>query len=132
MIRRPPISTRTDTLFPYPTLFRSRDGTAVNRLGRNVSDAQASSATRESSVRQQQDVLAETRALDRARDGQHLAHAGTTLRAFVADDDNVTAGDGAVLESIHRGALAFENPCSADASHKIGSESVRERVCQYG
>src|SRR3546814_2555852 len=26
MIRRPPISTRTDTLFPYTTLFRSRAG----------------------------------------------------------------------------------------------------------
>src|SRR3546814_2801875 len=26
MIRRPPISTRTDTLFPYTTLFRSNDG----------------------------------------------------------------------------------------------------------
>src|SRR3546814_20973230 len=26
MIRRPPISTRTDTLFPYPTLFRSALG----------------------------------------------------------------------------------------------------------
>src|SRR3546814_4148227 len=25
MIRRPPISTRTDTLFPYTTLFRSHD-----------------------------------------------------------------------------------------------------------
>src|SRR3546814_3167501 len=25
MIRRPPRSTRTDTLFPYPTLFRSED-----------------------------------------------------------------------------------------------------------
>src|SRR3546814_15149931 len=25
MIRAPPISTRTDTLFPYPTLFRSED-----------------------------------------------------------------------------------------------------------
>src|SRR3546814_12418525 len=25
MIRRPPRSTRTDTLFPYPTLFRSLD-----------------------------------------------------------------------------------------------------------
>src|SRR3546814_11401788 len=25
MIRRPPRSTRTDTLFPYPTLFRSND-----------------------------------------------------------------------------------------------------------
>src|SRR3546814_17693980 len=30
MIRRPPRSTRTDTLFPYTTLFRSRDPT-VNR-----------------------------------------------------------------------------------------------------
>src|SRR3546814_4805144 len=26
MIRRPPISTRTDTLFPYTTLFRSKSG----------------------------------------------------------------------------------------------------------
>src|SRR3546814_12640366 len=25
MIRRPPRSTRTDTLFPYPTLFRSKE-----------------------------------------------------------------------------------------------------------
>src|SRR3546814_8796978 len=28
MIRRPPRSTRTDTLFPYTTLFRSTDGTS--------------------------------------------------------------------------------------------------------
>src|SRR3546814_20998551 len=28
MIRRPPRSTRTDTLFPYTTLFRSADGPA--------------------------------------------------------------------------------------------------------
>src|SRR3546814_18603737 len=28
MIRRPPRSTRTDTLFPYPTLFRSTDTAA--------------------------------------------------------------------------------------------------------
>src|SRR3546814_8773234 len=36
MIRRPPRSTRTDTLFPYTTLFRSSkkpsDGGMVNRL----------------------------------------------------------------------------------------------------
>src|SRR3546814_21156165 len=36
MIRRPPISTRTDTLFPYTTLFRSNfrnisDGAGTNR-----------------------------------------------------------------------------------------------------
>src|SRR3546814_12615155 len=42
MIRRPPRSTRTDTLFPYTTLFRSREaamlaqsaiGCAVNHYG---------------------------------------------------------------------------------------------------
>src|SRR3546814_7166323 len=33
MIRRPPRSTRTDTLFPYTTLFRSRRRGAVRRAG---------------------------------------------------------------------------------------------------
>src|SRR3546814_11152 len=35
MIRRPPRSTRTDTLFPYTTLFRSKKlapGDAISRL----------------------------------------------------------------------------------------------------
>src|SRR3546814_2317343 len=33
MIRRPPRSTRTDTLFPYTTLFRSRGGRRRRRDG---------------------------------------------------------------------------------------------------
>src|SRR3546814_16440199 len=37
MIRRPPISTRTDTLFPYPTLFRSV-GRAVNETRAGTDD----------------------------------------------------------------------------------------------
>src|SRR6056297_2402598 len=32
MIRRPPRSTRTDTLFPYTTLFRSAQGVAGRKL----------------------------------------------------------------------------------------------------
>src|SRR3546814_8855457 len=32
MIRRPPRSTRTDTLFPYTTLFRSSSAAATRRL----------------------------------------------------------------------------------------------------
>src|SRR3546814_4478628 len=32
MIRRPPRSTRTDTLFPYTTLFRSRPGHGMTSL----------------------------------------------------------------------------------------------------
>src|SRR3546814_8491994 len=34
MIRRPPRSTRTDTLFPYTTLFRSLGGEAQREFGR--------------------------------------------------------------------------------------------------
>src|SRR3546814_2534461 len=33
MIRRPPRSTRTDTLFPYTTLFRSGQGAPMQRPG---------------------------------------------------------------------------------------------------
>src|SRR3546814_6852326 len=36
MIRRPPRSTRTDTLFPYTTLFRSRD-LSTRVLGQDLS-----------------------------------------------------------------------------------------------
>src|SRR3546814_19398536 len=36
MIRRPPRSTRTDTLFPYTTLFRSIDEDRAGSRGRNV------------------------------------------------------------------------------------------------
>src|SRR3546814_1746690 len=35
MIRRPPRSTRTDTLFPYTTLFRSRRVLSARRRGRS-------------------------------------------------------------------------------------------------
>src|SRR3546814_11822574 len=39
MIRRPPRSTRTDTLFPYTTLFRSDDASARTRTPRRVPPA---------------------------------------------------------------------------------------------
>src|SRR3546814_10814156 len=42
MIRRPPRSTRTDTLFPYTTLFRS--GRAANRIFADGASAVFSSA----------------------------------------------------------------------------------------
>src|SRR3546814_9696290 len=37
MIRRPPRSTRTDTLFPYTTLFRSARMCVLTREGANLS-----------------------------------------------------------------------------------------------
>src|SRR3546814_10973655 len=49
MIRRPPRSTRTDTLFPYTTLFRSgaeRLARGAGRRGGRQADAGARSADR--------------------------------------------------------------------------------------
>src|SRR3546814_20483104 len=39
MIRRPPRSTRTDTLFPYTTLFRSLDPALEHRRGHDLAHA---------------------------------------------------------------------------------------------
>src|SRR3546814_7109669 len=39
MIRRPPRSTRTDTLFPYTTLFRSKDPNLDPIGGRSINEA---------------------------------------------------------------------------------------------
>src|SRR3546814_1253615 len=41
MIRRPPRSTRTDTLFPYTTLFRSADAHPSRLLGRRAGEPDA-------------------------------------------------------------------------------------------
>src|SRR3546814_6767622 len=43
MIRRPPRSTRTDTLFPYTTLFRSRRWRGRRRSGAGTAPSAASS-----------------------------------------------------------------------------------------
>src|SRR3546814_12403276 len=51
MIRRPPRSTRTDTLFPYTTLFRSR---AVGRQLRRDDDDAAGGADVDMQVRLRQ------------------------------------------------------------------------------
>src|SRR3546814_4515920 len=45
MIRRPPRSTRTDTLFPYTTLFRSPEERILAGKGLTRTTARASSAT---------------------------------------------------------------------------------------
>src|SRR3546814_5189883 len=54
MIRRPPRSTRTDTLFPYTTLFRSRDrraqGQSRQRLFQEAEEFSAGSEGPESAI----------------------------------------------------------------------------------
>src|ERR1700682_970587 len=62
------------------------DRAGVDGFWRDMPDAQAGGAAGEPAVGEQQHVLTEPSTLDRAGDGQHLAHPGPALRAFVSDD----------------------------------------------
>src|SRR3546814_8094178 len=66
MIRRPPRSTRTDTLFPYTTLFRSdRDAAVRARAGR---DRERQHAEDEREARHQDRAKPDARGLERGID----------------------------------------------------------------
>src|SRR3546814_16500916 len=69
MIRRPPRSTRTDTLFPYTTLFRSLDATEAREI---VSVYDADPAFREQVNRYIHDFEAMLRAILTERHGSPL------------------------------------------------------------
>src|SRR3546814_4076208 len=84
MIRRPPRSTRTDTLFPYTTLFRSRDAGHVERLGCDGVALQGE----EHDDREQQAVEG-----DRADPGQEAVLVPVDALAALADDPAQVAGE---------------------------------------
>src|SRR3546814_17474239 len=90
MIRRPPKSTRTDTLFPYTSLFRSLDGD--QRVGQLVADGLEPA-----------DRLAELDALERVLAGQ-LEHAARGADQLVAERD-LRGGD-RLVPAAHRLARA--------------------------
>src|SRR3546814_16926518 len=102
MIRRPPRSTRTDTLFPYTTLFRS--------LAVSLSAASAIPAATAA-------ISAATAAAARLRDRNHRAvvvlEADIDAHAFPEPEGQV--GDAQALGHFL----------------EIGRASCRERVCQY-
>src|SRR3546814_17513788 len=105
MIRRPPRSTRTDTLFPYTTLFRSGAlTTSVSATGKLAPVNQVTVGSQLSGLVTQ--VMVDVN--DRVAKGQALA-----LIDPEQIDDQIRAG---------RAQLA---------ASKIGRASCRERVCQY-
>ena len=92
-------------------------------LGGDVADAQAGGAAGEAAVGQQQHVLAEAGALDRAGHGQHLAHARPALGPLVADDDDVARLQRALGDGVHGALLAVEDP--RGALEDLGVEAGR-------
>src|SRR3546814_13274462 len=115
MIRRPPRSTRTDTLFPDTTLFRSRLRVQLRSLARAV----------------QRQMVA---ALAMAR--WHRPPAGST--AAVARSGMVWSSLKSILGGAHGGkpgdAITFAALSATpvgDGIGKIGRATCRDRVCQY-
>src|SRR3546814_12089341 len=104
MIRRPPRSTRTDTLLPYTTLFRS------------IVIAQAKHVIVRLPLGLEQ-IFARALLLDQ----QHA-------RPEQVDESALVALDQFDLLLEHRDALPID---AEDVEEKIGRASCRARVCTY-
>src|SRR3546814_19083224 len=102
MIRRPPRSTRTDTLFPYTTLFRSNVCTPTNRAG-NIGG----------------DGFEDCNPANLFIDGDGLAGPGTPTY------QNSTA---TFRQRLTTDSIAAYGEAKYD---QIGRASCRERVCKY-
>src|SRR3546814_17975495 len=123
MLRRPPRSTRTDTLFPYTTLFRSQELADLLEGG----------------ARQEQKVRIADRAHRRAApclvEQRHLAEEIATAEAqtLLSDGDlDRAAGDevhavASVAEAEHQG-VGPENALLQEIGRRAGRERVGQIV----
>src|SRR3546814_10927714 len=110
MIRRPPRSTRTDTLFPYTTLFRSPQQVA------RIEQERAADAEHEVQPRHQRiAVLAEVQGIGRRQRGVVGCAPARQLRG------EQPAGVGVQRHRTER---------AARARRSIGTALCRARVCQ--
>src|SRR3546814_13360189 len=91
MIRRPPRSTRTDTLFPYTTLFRSVSGTSGPRT-----DVMTSASLKGTPAGRARNSTAVWKAADTA----HHLHPFTDFRGLAAEGGArlITRAEGVWLE----------------------------------
>src|SRR3546814_20201882 len=122
MIRRPPRSTRTDTLFPYTTLFRSLDGAiALNGVAVSL-NRQAFEWGRRAAL----DLPAVQAVAQGDRPPHHILSSSLDEEvarrvAFLTDYQDAAYA--------RRYADVVEPTRAAEAA--IGRASCRARVCQY-
>src|SRR3546814_11325180 len=119
MIRRPPRSTRTDTLFPYTTLFRSEDLLALAIAVEGLSDHPLAQAI----VKDGRERLG-GRELPTATDLKSLTGRGVTA---IVDGETVWIGK---AEMFGVEGIPTLNAAATDALEN-GRASCRERGCQY-
>src|SRR3546814_11782253 len=110
MKRRPPRSTRNDTLFPYTTLFRSEAPSSPPTETKKDSPSTSSGQT-EKGDRVKASPLAKRLAAEQGIDLKTLTGTGPGGRLVKADLEGAPAG--------------------AAAPAEIGRAPCREGVCQY-
>src|SRR3546814_14698179 len=130
MIRRPPRSTRTDTLFPYTTLFRSRAGRCCAAASAEV-------------LRPPRPVGPSLMFLPCNDYSQRAFHDLIPRFEYGKDDQqrrlgsNGNRGPARALDERSRPVCAVEParshqpPACAAAARQLGSATCRERGCQY-
>src|SRR3546814_12180730 len=116
MIRRPPRSTRTDTLFPYTTLFRSIRSHVPRLFDGELPQFNIGTNGGATAAPELETIVANICAAS----GQgHVVNGrfkgGWTTRHYGRPDDGIHAVQ---MELAQRG-------------YKIGRAACRERVCQY-
>src|SRR3546814_15516997 len=111
MIRRPPRPTRTATLFPYTTLFRSLGTLTAFFIGRGISRP-VITMTKAMGALAGGDQTVEIPAQDRRDEIGEMAKAVQVLK----------------VNAIEMKRLETEQEAQ---KQKIGRASSRERVCQY-
>src|SRR3546814_14431960 len=120
MIRRPPISTRTDTLFPFTTLFRSHTGildhVQVEYYGSPVPVSQVANIN-----------LLDARTI--SVQVWEKSMAGPVEKAI--RDSDLGLNPIAMGDSIRVPMPALTEERRRDLTKEIGRASCRERVCQY-
>src|SRR3546814_14019934 len=130
MIRGPPDSTRTDTLFPYTTLFRSISGAEaeLRALAELIEAPVATTVSGQGSIADDHPLAV----------GVVGSNGGTPETRDIVD-----AADVVVFVSCRAGSVTTERwrhptPGAATIVHidvdprvNIGRASCRERVCQY-
>src|SRR3546814_11588718 len=125
MIRRPPRSTRTDTLFPYPTLFRSHQVTGLDVARDFGAGAVAGADAHHHRLRLAVDQLVQRRP---ARTDQRR-HRGVPLLALVVVARRDERG-GILLVALHRALAAFPLQRTACAPARRSEE--RREATEWG
>src|SRR3546814_18264476 len=132
MIRRPPRSTRTDTLFPYTTLFRSRQGhepartVGLRKLARAPAGIAAVTIGHDPDLEQRRFLILEVElAVRHAGAGAHHLDVARCGAAGIAHRVAVAARAGANIGDDFHVAVRVRGETP------IGRASCRERVCQY-